>query len=201
MRMSAHPAVRPAISASLAGILATCRCRRGALLAFDAALGRDSCHRCRCNPGRRASGLFAVPAVGPPCPGRSRLRLLLRQQHGDCGPAPALEVRQGRDPRCRRPSRRRHAADLLPPRRRADDLGPCRSRRTTIPSSPAMTDERGNGAGRGLQPQPAAAAWRGGAEMAAAVDAAGKAIRDFGAEALVVALGYRRPQATIRSAC
>ena len=52
------------------------------------------------------------------------------------------------------------------------------------------TDERGNGPGEGhnlnlLLPQSGS-----GAEMEMAVDAAGKAIREFRAEALVIALGY-----------
>lgn len=51
-------------------------------------------------------------------------------------------------------------------------------------------DERGNGPGEGFNLNLPLAHGTGGAAMDAAVDAAGKAIRDFGAEALVVALGY-----------
>ncbi|KPH81909.1 histone deacetylase family protein [Bosea vaviloviae] len=51
-------------------------------------------------------------------------------------------------------------------------------------------DERGNGPGEGFNlnlPLPHGA---GGAEMAAAVDRAGRAIREFGADVVIVALGY-----------
>ena len=51
-------------------------------------------------------------------------------------------------------------------------------------------DERGNGPGEGYNLNLPLAHGAGGAEMAAAVAQAGEAIRAFGAEALVVALGY-----------
>ena len=51
-------------------------------------------------------------------------------------------------------------------------------------------DERGNGPGEGYNLNIPLPPGSGGAQMAAAVDAAGEAIRSFGAEVLVVALGY-----------
>jgi acetoin utilization deacetylase AcuC-like enzyme len=51
-------------------------------------------------------------------------------------------------------------------------------------------DERGNGPGEGFNLNLPLAHGAGGAEMEAAVDRAGRAIREFGAEALVIALGY-----------
>lgn len=51
-------------------------------------------------------------------------------------------------------------------------------------------DERGNGPGEGFNINMPLAHGTGGAEMDAAVERAGAAIKDFGAEALVVALGY-----------
>lgn len=51
-------------------------------------------------------------------------------------------------------------------------------------------DEHGNGPGEGYNINLPLAPGAGGAEMAAAVDRAGRAIREFHAEALVVALGY-----------
>jgi acetoin utilization deacetylase AcuC-like enzyme len=51
-------------------------------------------------------------------------------------------------------------------------------------------DEHGDGPGEGYNINLPLAHGAGGAEMAAAVDRAGRAIREFHAEALVVALGY-----------
>lgn len=51
-------------------------------------------------------------------------------------------------------------------------------------------DERGNGPGEGFNLNLPLAHGAGGAEMAAAVDKAGQAIRDFGADVVIVALGY-----------
>ncbi|KRE18139.1 acetylpolyamine aminohydrolase [Bosea sp. Root381] len=51
-------------------------------------------------------------------------------------------------------------------------------------------DERGNGPGEGFNLNLPLPHGGGGKEMAAAVDKAGQAMRDFGAEVLIVALGY-----------
>lgn len=51
-------------------------------------------------------------------------------------------------------------------------------------------DERGNGRGEGFNLNLPLAHGAGGAEMAAAVDRAGQAIADFGADVVIVALGY-----------
>lgn len=51
-------------------------------------------------------------------------------------------------------------------------------------------DERGNGPGEGFNLNLPLAHGAGGAEMAAAVDRAGQAIADFGADVVIVALGY-----------
>ena len=63
---------------------------RRALLDLDPALGRRRRWPgpMRCSAGERG-GLCALPPLGPPCPRRPRLRLLLRQQHGHRRPAPA----------------------------------------------------------------------------------------------------------------
>ena len=51
-------------------------------------------------------------------------------------------------------------------------------------------DERGNGPGEGFNLNLPLAHGAGGTEMAAAVDRAGRAIREFGADVVIVALGY-----------
>lgn len=51
-------------------------------------------------------------------------------------------------------------------------------------------DERGNGPGEGFNLNLPLAHGAGGAEMAAAVDRAGRAISEFGADVVIVALGY-----------
>ena len=111
-------------------------------------------------PRGRDGGVWAVSPARPPCSGRDGRRLLLLQQRRDRG---AVDRRAdggaGRDPRRRRPSRQRHPADLLAPRRRPVCLAPL-GPAAALPVLPRPRRRGGGGPRPGREPEPAAAAAR-----------------------------------------
>ena len=94
---------------------------RPAHLALGAALHAQRGRGGRPRRGARRRGLCAVPPVRPSRPPRPRRRLLLPEQQRGRSPAAAHACPRGGAGRGRAPWRR-HAADLLPPRRRHDGV-------------------------------------------------------------------------------
>ena len=106
---------------------------------------------------RRVRKLRAVPPARPPRLCRSGRRLLLPEQLGARGPAPARPVRPRRGARRRRAPRQRHAGHLLGTRRRPDRLDPWRSQyRLSLAGRLCRRTRRGRGVRQ--EPQSAAAA-------------------------------------------